>query len=764
MLQTAASTHLPAAVARKLTNLRRALFFWLIVHGLGAVALVMAALVAASIVLDWYFRMDRPSRAIILFAAVAAVTLLALRVLARPLSRKLSDDALVLRVEAQHRHLGQALISALQFSRIERPGDLGISSAMMGAAIAQGVRSAGEVDFGKALDQRFRRRSLWLSLVAGLSAAVFVGLFVAPASAGFMRTWAARNLALSAHVKWPQKTYLALKNPVTVVARGDDWDQMVEVQGEIPRALYIEVRPEEKADASEDELAQTSDRNYRATIKNVLEAFSFRVRGGDDLTAWFHVAVVDRPRIEKLVVFCTAPAYTFPPGFTGARTVALPPADGSFEVLPGSTLHFAGQASKPLKDIELSFNDKPLPGVKVRLVPASMTEVMPDTDGPESAASQASEPAAEPTRWFAGSLGVKDLTTGNYSLSFTDTQGYAGRQPTRFTVRLIADRKPIVRVELQGIGGIITPRATVRMDCRADDDFAVAGLKLLYQASNEEAQSQPSNEISLDGLAKGLGARKASCLYHFEVQLLGLRPGAQLMFHVEARDRDDVSGPNIGSSSNFFLKVVTDEVLRNELLRKEQEQRQEFERLIKDQELVLIDCLRIEAETAGKPALGEDEAGRQLKADLMKDEKRIRLAAERCTGVSRQFRAILAEVLNNKLEDENGPAARKINGQIIDPLAALVDQGIPAASSPLNAARNAGNDLPVRDPALRQAIDQQNRNLDEMKKIVKVMEKWESYQQAINELRNLIDDQGRINQETLKRKKAQEDRIFGGGE
>src|SRR5438034_9741729 len=80
-----------------------------------------------------------------------------------------------------------------------------------------------------------------------------------------------------------------------------------------------------------------------------------------------------------------------------------------------------------------------------------------------------------------------------------------------------------------------------------------------------------------------------------------------LSFRFEAADNDDISRPNIGRSSEFLVKVVTEEQLRTDLLRREKEQRQEFERLLKSQEDLTTETKALAAAVAGQKELAEEQ-------------------------------------------------------------------------------------------------------------------------------------------------------------
>src|SRR5262249_47121728 len=55
----------------------------------------------------------------------------------------------------------------------------------------------------------------------------------------------------------------------------------------------------------------------------------------------------------------------------------------------------------------------------------------------------------------------------------------------------------------------------------------------------------------------GIGTRSAQGRFDWDLAEVGLRPGMRVAYRIEAKDNDDVGGPNIGSSRTFYLKLTS---------------------------------------------------------------------------------------------------------------------------------------------------------------------------------------------------------------
>ena len=133
------------AVATKLRRLRWWIATWLLVDGLLLVLACLLLITGIDLLIDWLFHMDRAQRLIMLGLALAMLATVFYRRVIRPLFHRLSDDALCLEIEARHKRLGQSLISAVQFSRMDQIDRRGFSSAMVQATIDHGMQAGLQV-------------------------------------------------------------------------------------------------------------------------------------------------------------------------------------------------------------------------------------------------------------------------------------------------------------------------------------------------------------------------------------------------------------------------------------------------------------------------------------------------------------------------------------------------------------------------------------------------------------------------------------------
>lgn len=725
-------TDYTTGIAARLARLRGQIAAWFWVEGLGRVLWLMLAICAADLALDWFFRMDRPQRAVILVLMIGAIGWATHRWLMRPLSLATTDDALALQIEKANPQLGQRLISALQLAQVADVQARGMSPILVRQAVLSGVQVAQELSFSNILDsRRFHRNLVWLITAA----TVFACLALAAVAAPPLRIWVNRNLLLGS-ATWPQKTYLTIervsKDGTVTFPRGEDWTQVVSVRDDsqvIPEAVYLDFR--RARGRAPMAMKKMSDRQFESTFVGVIEPFEFRARGGDAVTDWVRIELVEQPAVSDLKMIVT------PPRYTGNQPEELAPGRGPYYVLKGSRLSIGATANKPLNRAELVIDS--------RRSPLNLTDSL----------------------HFSGDVTEANLVAGQYVIDLEDTLGLTSRRPMTFGLRTRVDREPRVRVRLIGVSGMVVPQARIPFTCRITDDFGTTAASVRYRWKGDDA-AQPDGEGSLtfeqlqpqfEQAKVGQPSSLTDLSFEDAMELAPLKipPGTGLSFRFEALDNDDVSGPNIGRSSEFLVRIVTEEELRTDLLRREKEQRQEFERLLKNQEDLVTDSRALEAAVKDQPALTTEQ-----KDQLIGYHKRQKQTGQNTAAIAERMAMIVVEVQNNRLEEAGGRLQTRLTKEIVEPMQAVADELIPQALAALDKTRRQTDAPDERRAALAEAIKLQTEAAARMKEILEHMVKAEGFQEAVNLLYEIQKAQTEVNDQTNKARQERIKRILEG--
>jgi hypothetical protein len=449
-------------------------------------------------------------------------------------------------------------------------------------------------------------------------------------------------------------------------------------------------------------MEKLGERRFQAVWSNVVDAFEFRARSKRATTPWTTVELVDRPRADQLGLAATSPEYA------GGATEPLPPGKGPYYVLKGSTLEVRGAANKPLSEAILV------------------------------AAGARHEMAIDGGNNFRTLLSAGQVDGGVYHVELTDTERLMlpersqpgplrSKRPTSFTLKIKPDREPRVIAKLTGVSALVVPEARVPLDCRIQDDYGVSASRLCYQWRGEKDDTGSDGADPLDELHGAGNPTAVSFQTALELPPLEIPPGSRLTLFIEADDNDDVSGPKSGKSTTFVLRVVSPDELRTDLLRREKEHRLQFEGYLKQQEDVATECAALLADVRGKPCLEPEQ--RQL---LVKLGKRQKVLGTNIATLANRFEGILAEVRNNRLEEDSGPLQRRLRYRIVDPMWSLHDESMPEAARHTEHAWRLSEDVAGRNQALADAITTQQSILASMREILNHLVKVEGFQEAVN--------------------------------
>ncbi len=792
---------------------------WILLDGAAWLALTFLGLCLISLYLDWEMRMDVAQRIMILVAAVGVLGWVLVRRMVRPMFQALPDDLLLIKVEGRHPELGESVISAAEFSRLDDPVRLGISPSMVAAAIRDGLGRATTVRFTDVVDSR--RRNINLLLLVG-AVVVFLGAVgtMAAVSPQSLWIWFNRNIMLG-NEKWPTQTQLVVLDCRGVgpgeeivdsrdvfageagkvkrqMARGDTWKLHVLAKGVIPQNVRIEFRFEDgsedvgdannfspDADTSQDTGAGAAPNGSEepkltpwfvyTEDDGMRSPFEFRVIGNDYVSEWMPMAMRDRPSMYEVGVKLIPPDYTGEP----PRTLSLQ--ESSHAVYPGSSLEVSGRANKPLKRAWLRTSD----GREVSLsVGGETTHTIMREDG---------ERETKPAWSVSGKLTPDQLAPGTYAFSLLSEDDMRESNPRQFTLRSKTDRSPKLTCRLDGVSSVVVSNAMIPIDMRITDEFAVTRVRLGYRRElalmdadpdaaaapaegadaggdvdePSEPPAQPAAEetwtyVELDGI-EDLGTDDVRHLHVFDLENLEprLQVGETVQFRVEAFDNDDVNpDKEPGVSTVFMVRVVEREVLLNELVRREQRQGREFDNVVSDEEEMLTDTAVIGADIDSRQKVTPGQI-----SDLVKLEKRQRQVSRRLNIISRQFEAILKEFENNRLESAESTVRERLSKSIIAPMDAIAAEAVPYASDQLDTAAQPRTGLGERSNALTEATRVQRLILQDMKKIRTQMLKWEQYQDAVRLIRaakeETVDLKTDIEAEMEEIRRREAERIFG---
>ena len=712
-------------ITARLVRLRGQIRRWVLVHGLGRWLWLVMGIAAVDLLLDRMFKMDFAQRLIVLILILAVASTLLLWRIIKPLFQPLTDDALILQVERQNPDLQQSVISGYQLARDSRLEAKGISSVLAQATIKSGVDRASKVDFASVLDVG-KGNVNWLLL--GTATLAAFGIVLGVMQTDFMRTWFRRNLLLS-NDQWPQTTYLEIdgvENGVVFVPRGNDHRQLVRVTAE-SSITDVDVSLEiDAAGGRTKHLMKSTGRDdgreHAFIFHSVASDFRFRASGGDDETDWVDVRLVEPPGITALQL------QSILPGYTGLENLTLD-GTGPHSVLVGSQLGVIAETNKPLAKCQLRRGETLIEMEATDSLRQKFNVRLP---GPAATAN----------------TGVQG---GKYEFRMTDDSGLQNTREFSFTIKTREDRPPNVRGNLLGISGLVVPRAIVPTAYTATDEFGVTSIDIQCQwASERESAGATSAQIPIAKFNDLPPVAERQAVAVLRLEELKLTPDTSLRFVLQASDNQPGT-PGIGSSREFLLRVVTEEELLADLLRREIEQRKAFQQTYDGQMELISQTRQLVAIPLGGATVEQMQATRQN--DLISLYRAQRAIGTSVDAVAKRFIDFLVEVQNNRLDEEtkkidpNRTIESRFDQEIIRPLQNLDQEMISQAARNLDNCRRNLADEKLFNTSVNDTVMIQESILDRMRQILAAMEDSENYQEVVNKLLEIKRAEERMKQQ-----------------
>jgi hypothetical protein len=667
-----------------------------------------------SLLLDWSFEPPVAVRVAILALIVAGFVGLLFRLIFRRVRVRLGDGSMAMLLERRFPQFNESLLTAVELSSRQLDARE-CSPVMLGRTCREAEAPVAEVRLARI----FNPLPLWLSVAAAIylvwTVAVF-GVFLP----GPFHTWLHRNLMLSNEL-WPRRTRLEVvgfPHGWTKVARGDDFVVVARADLRkpwVPSKVEIHYRSEDGSRLSarmtregKPNPAKDQYQEYSHTFAGIAAPIRFDVVGGDDAVRGLRIEVVDSPTIVAMQLHCRYPPYM-------GRSPRTLPAVGVMQIPRGTEITLRAKSNKDLVSVQVdSGQEEPRHAAEV---------IRPDSRTPRE------------FQYRIANLNEDRALL----LTVADTDGIKSREPVRLGLAVLNDEKPQLALQLRGIGSAITAKARVPVAGQVTDDYGVARIWFEYAVDQQPPKTVPIR--TFQGNPTDIALSEA-----LEAPPLGLKAGQKLVLHVEAADRYNLTGkPNVGQSDHWNMDVVTPEKLRMLLESRELVLRQRFEALIQDVTDTRDWLVRVEF--GGKPAAAG--ASTEWLLAVERTAQNSQKDARETSGVAESILDIRDELVNNRIDTPE--LKRRLEIQIAAPLTEIAEKMFPDLDRLLDHLQASQRDRDASIAGREKAVAQLNRILASMQEVLGRMIALEDYNEAVELLRTIIDQQKQLDVQTKQR-------------
>ena len=770
-----------------LASLRRRILAYVWTEGLAVGVAWVGAAFWVSLAIDWSIEPPVWFRQGMIGLTIVGLLYLLYRFIFRRIWLPIADHNLAIVLERRFRDFDESLLTTVELT--EQPDHASaFHPQMLAAAEHAALRRMGAVRLGDV----FRRGPLVRSLLAAAVAILSVAAYAWSAPKSFEK-WQSRVLPPFSNIPWPRRVHLSIEgfdNPEhrVVVAKGADLTVVAkaDTQFKVPETVQIRYRTEEgrsRENMSQVGVAGPED-HYQAfafTFRGILTSRTFDIFGGDAALRDYRIDVVDVPTIG-LTLHCEYPAYT--------RMVPLDLTARSVDVAQGSRITIYATANKDLVEasIQRLTADKTVPLATIKIDEKS------------------------DRRHFTYTIDRLDDTQ---TLLFTlfDADGIHSREPIRLNLTARPDEPPRVAVRLRGIGSAVTPNARLPLDGDITDDY---GLSKLWYDFTQGAEDKLDQAVTMKiPLATDPGQRTKihfdpQSNEALDLKEQGVTVGQQLVVSVNAADNCTLAKtPNLGPGEKYQLAVVSPEQLLSILEARELTLRMRLESVVQDvtmsrDRLARLDLappakrsapakpkdptkpaggdtkpateIRIapvspfaladpgsepgDAPTTSKPAAGgsepgdEPDSGPGLSAAPVVVQQAVANAqqsASETLALATSFDDIREELVNNRIDTPE--LESRLKDQIGDPLRLIAEKSFPILDTRLRKLEAALADPTAAKARRDEAVQQADAILVEMHQVLNKMLELESFNEVVEQLRDIIETQKSIHGGTLKKQK-----------
>ena len=479
------------------------------VLGLGAAALALSA---------WGLESWRFSPAsIITFRVLIAIAFASLLgwFIVRPLLWRVSDEQVALYLEEHEPSLQAEIVSAIEASRLAASESSPHSRLLVQRLVESAIAKCQAIDWGRNVErQPLRRHAVTIGVIAVAALALFT---LGPR---FLRHGLSAIFVLSNSVEAaaPYRIDVSPGNAsvprgvdqtISATLAGFDADQaslMVRKAPEAPFERLPLVRSENSPTRSE---SNNAANKYEGMLFDLAGPIDYFVEAEGVKSATYTLKVVDLPYVQRLELELHFPAYT---GLAPRKIED----GGDLAVLKGTEVRVKATPTMAARGGQILINDE----LKVPLAVAA--------DGTLTATFKAD----------------KD---GFYRFELDAASGERVSASPQYTIDVLTDQGPSVSIAKPGRDTNASPIEEVFVEARAEDDFGVRDLDLVYSVNGTAEKS-----IRLfDGKSR---LAEVTAGHTFYLEELGVKPGDFVSYYARAAD-NDASGGKRQSSDIYFLQI-----------------------------------------------------------------------------------------------------------------------------------------------------------------------------------------------------------------
>jgi hypothetical protein len=423
----------------------------------------------------------------------------------RPLLRRVSDEQVALYLEEHEPSLQEAIVSAVAATRMSAESEAVQSAALVRKLVETAVARSQAIEHGRRVEQQPVRR-----YTAAILATALAGLMLLAFGPAYLRNAASAILVFSRDVEASVPYKIDVKPGNATVSRGADQVITAQLSGFDSEDAALMVRKGADAQFERMPMVRGENGGYDGMLFDLASNLDYYVEAEGVRSGTFTLKVVELPYVQKLELEYHFPAYT---GLAPQKIED----GGDIAVLRGTE-------------------------VRVRAVPTMATS------GGQVVIEKSSAYALAPAPDGALTGSFKVDKDGLYHVEMDAPTGERVNASPQYTIDVLSDGPPTVSIAKPGRDTQVSPIEEVFVEARADDDFGVKNLELVYSVNGGESKT-----LRLFSGQKRMP--EVSAGHTFYLEELALKPGDFVSYFARATDNDAVQGAKAATSDIYFMRI-----------------------------------------------------------------------------------------------------------------------------------------------------------------------------------------------------------------
>src|SRR5207249_3798658 len=398
--------------------------------------------------------------------------------------------------------LETAILSAMEAEK--NTANSSASPALARRLVEQAIDRCAAIEHGRRLEAKpFKRYSTVLGTT------VATGLLVFLLGPAYLRHGATALLLITGDPVEASPYRIAVKPGNTTVPRGSDQVINAKIEGFASDQAQLLIRKAVNQPFEHVPMVYNQDtKSFDGMLFDLPTSIDYFVEAGGVRSSVFTMHAADLPYVKQIEMEYVFPAYT---GLAPRKIEN----GGDIAVLQGTE-------------------------VRMRIVPtmkAPSGRIVVDNNAvaltPDSGA-------------FLGQLKVNKDGFYKIELQGGPENKLVAASP-QYTIDVLEDQPPTVSIAKPGRDSVASPLEEFSIEARADDDFGVKQLDLVYSVNGGPEQTKT--------LIGGKPLTQVSAAHTFYLEELKLTPGDSVSYYARAVDNDSVRGGKSVSSDLYFIRI-----------------------------------------------------------------------------------------------------------------------------------------------------------------------------------------------------------------